>query len=211
MKNLSEKVLEKKSLRKNLSVTAMMFITLSILLTGCGQRAFGLTHRAPEADVTQLQNEAGDFQYADVSWGMDKASVEAALGITFDQGSISSSSGTSNSEMYIATDAYTLTGLPARVICEFDNSGLYSINFRVSPTDKDVQTCWDILTTALLTQYGSTDPSFLNYDSPVSLESETYRWEHSDTMHTALSAMKTSIDGKTPMIEFRVYVVPSDK
>lgn len=206
MNNLSEKVLRKKSLRKILSVTAIMFISISILLTGCSS----LTLRAPEADVTRLQNESGDFQYADVSWGMDKASVEAALGITFDQGSISLSSGTSDPEMYIATDAYTLMGLPARVICEFDDSGLYSINFCISPADKNVQICWDTLTAALLAQYGSTEPSFLNFDSPVSLESEMYRWEHSDTLHTALSAMKTSIDGKTT-IEFRVYVIPADR
>lgn len=192
-------LLYNKNVKRILSFTAIMFITLSNLLTGCGLRA-------PEADTTQLQNEVGDFQYANVSWGMDKASVEAALGITFDQGTISSSS---RSQMYIASDAYTLMGLPARIFCEFDASGLYSIRFRVSPADKDVQTCWTTLTDALLTQYGSVDPSFLNYDSPVRMESEVYRWEHSDTMHTALCAMKTSMNGNTPTIEFTVYVIPT--
>lgn len=204
MKNLLENVWVKKSLRKTLSITAVMFIAISYFFTGC-------SIRKPEADIMQLQNEAGDFQYANVSWGMDKNSVEAALGITFDQGTISTSSGASGSQTYIATDAYTLMGLPARVICEFDHSGLCSISFDISPADKDVQTCWDTLTTALLTQYGNTDPSFMNFDSPIRFENELYRWEHSDTMHTALSAMKTSIDGETPTIDIRVYVIPADR
>lgn len=204
MKNLFEEVLIKKSLRKTFSITAVIFITISFFFTGC-------SIRKPEVDIMQLQNETGDFQYANVPWGMDKNSVEAALGITFDQGTISTSSGTSSSQMYIATDAYTLMGLPARVTCEFDNSGLYSIRFCISPADKDVQTCWDTMTTALLTQYGNIDPSFLNLDSPIRFESELYRWDHSDTMHTALSAMKTSMDGETPTIDFRVYVIPADR
>lgn len=204
MKNLLEEVFVKKSLRKALSITSVIFIVISFFLTGC-------SIRKPEVNVMQLQNEAGDFQYVNVPWGMDKNSVEAALGITFDQGAVSTSSGTSGSQMYIATDAYTLMGLPTRVICEFDNSGLYSISFCISPADKDVQTCWDTLTDILLTQYGSADPSFLNIDSPIRLENEYYRWEQSGTMHTALSTMKTSIDGKTPTIDFRVYVIPPDR
>ena len=204
MRNLLEEVLIKKSLRKALSITAVMFIIISFFFTGC-------SIRKPEVNVMQLQNEAGDFQYANVPWGMDKNSVEAALGITFDQGTISTSSGTSSSQMYIATDAYALMGLPASITCEFDNSGLYSIRFCISPADKDVQTCWDTLTTALLTQYGNTDPSFMNLDSPIRFESELYRWDHSDTMNTALSAMKTSMDGETPTIDLRVYVIPPDR
>lgn len=204
MKNLFEKVLGKNLSGRILSVTAVMLITSSFFFTGCGIRT-------PEVNTIQLQNEAGDFQYADVSWGMDKNSVEAAMGITFDQGALSSSSGASGAQTYIAKDAYTMMGLPATVFCEFDTSGLYSIRFRISPADKDVQTCWDTMTSALLTKYGSIDPTCLNYDSPVRLESEIYLWEHSDTIHTALCAQKTSMGGKTPMIEFTVYVIPPDR
>ena len=191
--------ISKHNLLKNVPAMVMILISLSFLLTGCGH--------APKVTTALLQNEAGDFQYADVSWGMDKASVEAALGITFDRGTINP---TPDTQMYIATDTCTLMGYPATVFCEFDASGLYSIRFRIAPADKDVQACWDTLTEELLTQYGSVEPYSLSFDSPVKMVNETYRWEHSDTIHTALTAMQTSLDRQTPTIDFRVYVIPED-
>ena len=207
MNCLFEKNLEKKDFRKVFTIAFVLFIPLIFLLTGCGRRA-------PEVNTMLLQNEAGDFQYADIPWGADKDSVAASLGITFDSGTISTSSA---SQTCLAKDACTMMMLPATVYCEFDGSGLYSIRFRISPADADVQTCWATLTTALVAQYGSTEPvcqessSSDQSISQISARSEIYLWEHSDTKHTALSLVKTSINGNTPMIELTVYVIPADR
>lgn len=205
---LFKKIIENNNLRKVLSITAVMFISLLFLFTGCARRI-------PEVNKMMLQNETGDFQYADISWGTDETSAATALGITFDQGTISTAS---SHRLCLATDACTMMMLPATVYCEFDDSGLYSIRFRISPADGDVETCWDTLTAALLTQYGSADPvcqeSTSSPDrtgSQIRVQSEFYLWEHSDTVHTALSATKTSINGNTPMIELSVYVIPPDR
>lgn len=47
--------------------------------------------------------------------------------------------------------------------------------------------------------------------SQTRIQSEFYLWEHSGTVHTALSAAKISINGNTPMIELAVYVIPPDR
>ncbi|MCM1064711.1 MAG: hypothetical protein NC420_09640 [Eubacterium sp.] len=189
-------------MKKNFTI-AILFITLSFILAGCGRTS------APEVNTAQLQNEAGDFQYTTIPWGTDRASTEAALGIPFDQGVANAAS----RQIYLATDAYTLMKLPATVYCEFDASGLCRISFRITPAEKDVQACWDVLTDALSSQYGSVDPVINSVDpaDPLSFWSETCLWERSDSLRTTLRAMRFSINGGPPSIELTLSVDPTAK
>lgn len=180
---------------------ALSVLILIFLLTGCG--------RAPEVNTSQLQNEAGDYQYPNIPWGLSKPEAESALGITLD----TTVTVTDRIQSYLAKDAYTLMALPATVTCEFDNSGLYCINFRVTPDEDDTQAYWELLTAALTAQYGDIDPTLLDSgdDALFKIQSEVYFWDHSDTLHTALSARKLVVSDRSPWIELIIYVIPADR
>lgn len=187
-----------------------LILIAALLFTGCG--------RTPVVNINHLQNDVGDYQYEELSWGCDKKAAEAALGITLDQ----TVNNSANLQSYMTTGAYSLNGLPAVVTCEFDTTGLCALTFRVTPTAKEIESYWDGLTAALTSRYGSVDPIYLDTGSnasqgaskfvtPSTVQSETYLWDNSGTMHTALIIRKVSVNSKTPTVELSVYVIPADR
>ena len=115
-------------------VSVALLFASALFLTSCG--------RTPVVKIDRLQNETGNYQYEELSWGSDKKTAENSLGITFDQ-TVNSSAA---SQSYVtAAGAYSLNGLPAVVDCEFDATGLCALTFRVTPTAGETETYWDEL------------------------------------------------------------------
>lgn len=178
---------------------------LLFLFTGCGSST-------PTVDLEHLQNEAGDYQYGNITWSSDKAAVEAALGVTFEQTLLD----TDQAKSYATSaGACSWNGIPAAVTCEFDGAGNCTVvTFIFSPSADKAENFWTDITSELLSRYGSTDPIILDSNSgqlQAAIQNTTYLWENSGTMHTALSVSKTSRNNSSPSIYLSIYVIPADR
>ncbi len=179
-----------------------ILIILALLLTGCGSRTINL-------DITSLKNESGDFQYGNVSWESRKEDVEALMDISLDQ----SLRNTDQLKSFMTSErTYSWNGVPAAVTCEFDSAEHCTlVRFTFYPQAGKSDTFWEELTETLQAQYGKTDP--VRQDSyseqrQAGIRSETYLWQNTGTIHTALSAGKLEVGNNVSGIVMDIYVIP---
>lgn len=184
-----------------LRVTGILIIW-ALFLTGCGSRTVNV-------DMASLKNESGDFQYGNVSWESQKDDVEALMDISLDQ----SLRSTDQLKSYMTSErTYAWNGVPAAVTCEFDSAGHCTlVRFTFYPQAGKEDAFWEKLTGTLQAQYGTVDPVLQDSYSEqrqAGIRSETYLWQNTGTIHTALSAGKLEAGNHVSSIVMDIYVIP---
>ncbi len=180
-------------------VNCMAVCSLCLVFTGCGQRERKIS-------LTELQNSSGDFQFSSVQWGSSKEDIEETLGVTLDE----FLSANSSHQAYMASEAFEWEGAQARLLCEFENEALSSVSFHIFPEEDEQEAVWEALTQELTSLYGEAEIFFRESqieELGFTTQGESYLWERTEGIHTALVLTDFKQDGSFKYILLSVYPV----
>lgn len=165
------------------------------ILSGCGGKK-------REVALEALQNENGDFQYDNLSWGMTKEETEKLLGISLEN----QMSYSEELELYMVSDIFRLEGQEANLFCEYKQGKLDAVSFTCYPGE-NTQQFWDALKEKLISAYGTGQEETTKGNPKLNIvgEIQYYFWTKEGEQKTMLQLTRNNIDGAEKYIELSVF------